>query len=302
MKTASRTPVLEQLEFSGFLRFLAHGAPDPLIRWHTHDSYELHYIIQSSGKLFVGDYIGDFFPGNLVLTSPRLPHNWISTVIPEQGIAQRDMAIQFGHEPLETAAKIIPELREIMALLERARYGIEFFEYSEAAQQAFYQIRDADGANRFALFILLLSALAKSMTYRLLSSAPMQSFEDDASLMQIDSVISHIMENYSTPLSSDMLAAKLNMSPTKFSRFFRKATGNGFTDFVNHIRINKACQLLMDTNLYITTICYDVGFNNVANFNRRFLEIKGATPKEFRTQAEGRFGHTSQHTNSTISS
>ena len=46
----------------------------------------------------------------------------------------------------------------------------------------------------------------------------------------------------------------------------------------------------METDHYITNVCYDVGFNNVANFNRRFLQIKGMTPKEFRKQAAGRFG------------
>ncbi|HNW65503.1 MAG TPA: helix-turn-helix domain-containing protein, partial [Piscinibacter sp.] len=45
-----------------------------------------------------------------------------------------------------------------------------------------------------------------------------------------------------------------------------------------------------ETDRYITNVCYDVGFNNVANFNRRFLQIKGMTPKEFRRQSEARFG------------
>lgn len=290
MKLPSRTPELECCEFSEFLRFLEHGAPNPLIRWHYHDVYELHFIIKSSGKVFVGDYIGEFSPGNLVLTGPRLPHNWISTDVPEEGIPVRDMAIQFDHAPLELAAKYIPEMREIMPLLERAKYGIEFFNISEQVEQDFYRIRDTKDVNRFANFLILLGKLAKNTTYRLLSSAQMQSFDDDTSLAQINTVFTYITENYSDSISADMLSAKLGMSPTKFSRFFRKATGNSFTDFVNRIRINKACQLLMNTDKYVTNICYDVGFNNVANFNRRFLEIKGITPKEFRSQSEGRFG------------
>jgi AraC-like DNA-binding protein len=80
------------------------------------------------------------------------------------------------------------------------------------------------------------------------------------------------------------------MSESGFSRQFRRATGNTFTDFVNRLRVNRACQLLMETDRYVTNICFDVGFGNVANFNRRFLEIKGMTPKEYRRQAEGRFG------------
>jgi AraC-like DNA-binding protein len=83
---------------------------------------------------------------------------------------------------------------------------------------------------------------------------------------------------------------RFRMTESRFSRFFRRATGNTFTDFVNRMRITKACQLLMETDRYVTNICYDVGFNNVANFNRRFLEIKGMTPTDFRRQAEVRFG------------
>ena len=64
------------------------------------------------------------------------------------------------------------------------------------------------------------------------------------------------------------------MSESRFSRFFRRATGNTFTDFVNLSASTRACQLLMETDRQVT-VCYDCGFNNVANFNRRFLEIKG---------------------------
>ncbi len=45
-----------------------------------------------------------------------------------------------------------------------------------------------------------------------------------------------------------------------------------------------------ETDRYVNNICYDVGFNNLANFNRRFLEVKGVTPRQFRKQAEARFG------------
>ena len=77
---------------------------------------------------------------------------------------------------------------------------------------------------------------------------------------------------------------------SRFSSFFRRTPGNNFIDFVNRLRISRACLLLMESNRYITHICYDVGFNNVANLNRRFLEIEGITPSEFRRHASRRFG------------
>jgi len=187
----------------GYVRCLEHGFPNPLVRWHYHEEYELHLILQTRGKVFVGDYIGHFEPGHLVLTGPRLPHNWISVDVGPEGVAKRDMVLQFSDEPLRRASELITDLRDVLPLLERARLG---------------------------------------------------------------------------------------MTESSFSRYFRRATGNSFTDFVNRLRINRACQLLMETDRYITNVCYDVGFNNVANFNRRFLQLKGMTPKEFRRQAEARFG------------
>ncbi len=68
------------------------------------------------------------------------------------------------------------------------------------------------------------------------------------------------------------------------------ATGNNFTDFVNRVRINRACQLLAETHRRIGEIAAETGFNNLANFNRRFLELKGMTPTEFRRQAGERTG------------
>ena len=287
-----RSPQLgyEAPEETGVVRCLSHGFPTPLARWHYHDEYELHLITSTSGKAFVGDWIGQFHPGHLVLAGPRLPHNWVSMDVPEGGVELRDLVIQFPHEPLANAAAVIPELAEVLPLLERARHGIEFFGQGERAQQHWGRVKASRGARRFAAFCDFLADLAACTDYRLLSSVQLQSEDDDVSLDQIDAVVSRITEDLAQPFSAADIAAELGMSESRFSRFFRRATGNTFTDFVNRVRINRACQLLMESDKLITHICYEVGFNNVANFNRRFLEIKGMTPSEFRRQAEVRFG------------
>ncbi|MBS0447494.1 MAG: AraC family transcriptional regulator [Proteobacteria bacterium] len=274
----------------GYVRCLEHGFPNPLVRWHYHEEYELHLIVQTRGKVFVGDYIGHFEPGHLVLTGPRLPHNWISADVPSEGVALRDMVLQFSDEPLRRASELIPDLRDVLPLLERARLGIEFFGISERARTRIDRIKSLHGLKRFAEFLEFLGELADCTDYRLLSSMPLQSFDDDTSLAQISGIVDYITENCTQPFSMAELSKRVGMSESQFSRYFRRATGNTFTDFVNRLRITRACQLLMDTDRYITNVCYDSGFNNVANFNRRFLEIKGMTPKEFRRQGEARFG------------
>ena len=281
----------EAPEDTGWVRCLAHGFPTPLARWHFHDEYELHLIIATSGKAFVGDWIGPFQPGHLVLCGPRLPHNWISLDLPEGGVAIRDLVIQFPHEPIAHAAEMIPELAELMPLLERARHGIEFFGLSERAHAHWLSVKHAHGMQRLAAFCNFLADLARCTDYRLLSNVQMQGEDDDTELEQINVIVDRIAGDLAKPLSAADAAAELGMSESRFSRFFRRATGNTFTDFVNRVRVNRACQLLMETDRLVTHICYEVGFNNVANFNRRFLEIKGVTPTEFRRQADHRFGH-----------
>ena len=257
----------EENEGGSVVRYLEHGIPNPLVRWHYHEEYELHLIVATSGKVFVGDYIGQFQPGHLVLTGPRLPHNWVSNTVDQQ----------------------VP-LRDALPMLDRASHGIEFFGLSALARERFARIKASRGLRRLCEFLEFLSALVQCGDYRLLSSVQLRSNEDDASLARLAGILNHLTENCSQPFSMAELARAAGMSESQFSRYFRRATGNSFTDFVNRLRINKACQLLLETDRYITNICYDSGFNNVANFNRRFLEIKGVTPKRYRQQAHERFG------------
>lgn len=280
----------EAPEEAGLVRCLSHGFPTPLARWHYHDEYELHLIVASSGKAFVGDYIGTFQPGHLVLTGPRLPHNWVSLDLPDGGYPERDLVIQFSHEPLALAASHVRELEELLPLLDRARNGIEFFGLSEQATAYWRKIKLSRGLARFSTFTAFLCELARWPDYKLLSQARLQSMDNDAQLNQIDGIVSRITDNLAEQLTASELAAELDLTESAFSRFFRRATGNTYTDFVNQVRVNRACQLLMESDRLITDICYEVGFNNVANFNRRFLGVKGMTPSEFRKQVDTRFG------------
>ena len=270
------------------VRCLEHGAPNPLIRWHYHEEYELHLIVQTSGKLFVGDYIGQFKPGNLVLTGPRLPHNWVSTDIPDQGVKIRDRVILFPDEPIRQASEFLPEFREVAPLLERARYGVEFADTGTLVAQYMDRIKASTGLTRFGIFLQLLSVLAAREDYQLLSSRQLQSYDSDASLQQISEVVDYLTANYASQFTMSDIARQWKMTESQFSRYFKRVTGNTFTNFVNRLRINRACQMLAESNRYISTICFDVGFNNVSNFNRRFIEIKSITPGQYRRLSQSR--------------
>ncbi|MFK7995817.1 MAG: AraC family transcriptional regulator [Granulosicoccus sp.] len=290
--TSNKVPELEITDGTKrSMRYIEHGFPNPLVRWHYHDDYELHLIVASTGKVFVGDHVGRFSPGHLVLTGPRLPHNWISQTEPGEVIELRDLVIQFRMDLIPRMADMAPELTSILPLLDRARHGVEFLSVdTQWAKSMFQSVRDAEGPRRISLLIDFLNYLSDEHDYALLSTLAIRSRADQASQDKIEEVTQYISENFSREITLGEMAKRVGMNDSAFSRFFAKATGNSFNRFVNRVRISKACELLSDTEIPITEICYQAGFNNIANFNRRFRELKENTPREYRRQSRFRHG------------
>lgn len=285
MTTRPLAPEVEITDQSeSTVRYLEHGTPSDRIHWHVHEDYELHLIVATSGKVFIGDYIGPFNPGQLILTGPRLPHNWVS----HNGSAAelRDMVLHFRPNVVNNAMQAIPELAELKPMLERARSGVEFLGIDlQETQRKMARIRDAKRMEQLSLFLSLMQELVSWRDYRLLSTVQVTSTATENTQRKINAVIEYVMENHSRPLTLSEVSSHVNMSETYFSKFFRQATGHRFVDLVNRVRISRACSLLVETDQYVTTICYTVGFNNVANFNRRFQELKGVTPRGYRKMA-----------------
>jgi AraC-like DNA-binding protein len=288
----ARNPELgyEPVGPGGVVRCIEHGSPTPLERWHCHDEYELQLIVGARGRAFVGDHVGHFEPGHLVLAGPRLPHNWISTDLPPGGLALRSLVLQFHDQPLRDGMKAFRELEELAPLLERARHGVEFFGLGGLVRERFHRIKASRGLERFSEFAGLLGVLARWPDYRLLSAVQLAGFDGDSALGVLNKVVDYVNAHYMDELSLAVASGVAGMSESRFSRCFSKTTGSTFSEFVTRLRVNKACELLMRQDLLVSNACYQAGFNNLANFNRRFLELKGVTPTEFRRQAAQRFG------------
>jgi AraC-like DNA-binding protein len=268
------------------LRFLQHGWPDPLCRWHSHKECEIHLLVTSNGKAFVGDYIGDFGPGSLFLTGPHLPHNWITDAAYSDPVELRDLVIQFDQERIMTMIKAFPEFTSLVSMLERAQSGIEFTGIDAAKVQSMMEAaRDASGTVQIMGFLELLLYMSRHTEKRALSVRKLYHKERSSKQLRITEVVDHVVENYTDDLSVQKAADMAGMSAATFSRNFQTVTGNRFVEFVNRVRIGQACGMLYATEDHVTTICYQVGFQNLANFNRHFLKIKGMTPSSYREMA-----------------
>lgn len=269
------------------IRYLEHGWPSDLCRWHSHAEYELHLIVAGRGKAFVGDYIGEFGAGALFLTGPHLPHNWVTDDLAgTDPIAIRDMLVQFSEESIDGLAAIFPEFREMVPMFDLARSGIQFTGFNPTfARGHFEAIRDTRGAERIVAFLRFLVRINEHAEKKALSVATVVQLEGTNRHARIAQVVDHIVRNFADDLSLDAAAEMAGMSATAFSRNFQKVTGKKFVEFVNRVRIGQACSMLLATDDQVSAICFDVGFQNLANFNRHFLKMKNMTPTEYRETA-----------------
>ena len=262
----------------------SHGYPYHTVRWHFHPEFELHLVAATSGRYFVGDFIGEFEPGNLVLTGPNLPHNWISDVPAGQRVPLRCRIIQFGEGFIAGAVQAFPELEGLSPLLDLSRRGVLFGkETSRGVAPLMEEIMQAHGVRRIELFMMILGLLSRERAKRVLAS---ESYLPDPSGYMsggINQALAYIRENLTQPFHEGDLAAIAGQSTGAFSRAFRRHTGMSLLQYVKRLRINLACQILMsEEQATISQICFEVGFNNLSNFNRQFLAEKGMPPSQFR--------------------
>ncbi len=262
-----------------------HGYPFRTVRWHYHPEFEIHLVVATTGKFYIGDHIGHFEPGQLVMTGPNLPQNWISNV-PEGVIeTRRSRVIQFSEEFIDGALEAIPEMQSFRPLLERSRRGLLFDEKTgKDIEPIFGALIEASGVKRMALFCEIVDRLIAAPEPQILASLSFQLNMATGDDTGINRAIAHLRENLTEHVSEAELAELTGQSTSSFSRSFKRHTGLTLVRYKNQLRIDLACQILLsDPELRVADICFDVGFSNLSNFNRHFLKLKGMSPSQFRS-------------------
>lgn len=105
---------------------------------------------------------------------------------------------------------------------------------------------------------------------------------EDTSGRTIAMVEKYIREHYNEPLSLDMLAEKVYLTPHYLSSMFVQEKGTGINKYIKNVRMERARELLRNTNMKISDICVQVGYANLSYFCRCFRNEFGVTPEQYR--------------------
>jgi len=256
--------------------------------WHRHPEYELMLMLKSKGKRFVGDNISYYREGDLVFIGSNLPHTMYSPAeVMGRKTRHEAILIQFSENFAGLNFNDAPEFQAIYHLFKKSARGLQITGTTrEVVAKKMIKMNSLDGIDRLINLLTILDILGKAdkRHKKTLSSMEFVHNLQPNQQSRIDRVCTYLNQNYKENMKLEDAAAIASMSTTAFCRFFKKSTGKTFVDFVNELRIGHACRLLMESDLTIAEICYDVGFNNVSNFNRRFLECHQTCPKNYRRE------------------
>ena len=252
--------------------------------WHYHAQYELLYISQSVGIRFVGDSVSQFFPGDLVLVGPYLPHLWRNDVsyYKDDTSKVKTIILKFTKDFIGDGTFNNPEFSDINQMLEQSKFGVSFGKgVSENLHNELIGIIELTPAEQSIKLLDMLCRLSMTDDKVLLSSSDMRQYTTKNS-DRLDDVIKYISDNYTGNISLDDVADIACMTTNSFCRFFKKMTNKSFVQFLNEVRIRNASRLLVQEHLPVSEICDVVGYKTITNFNRQFKQIMGTTPIGFR--------------------
>ena len=258
--------------------------------WHFHPEFELVLVTKSSGCRMVGDHIGYFDEGDLVIMGPKIPHVWVNDDKYTKGIAETNadaIVIHFLDDFLGEGFFDVPEMENIKNFLTLSNHGIVINgSAKEKISKLMVEMIDMNGIQRLAALIQIFDVLGSNNEYELLASPGFVQNSDLRCSDRFSKVTEYILRNFNNEISLPEIAGVANMAVTTFCNFFKEQYRVTFIEYLNKVRIGYACKLLYEDKQNIVEIAYECGFNNLANFNRQFKKLKNMTPSEYRRALE----------------
>lgn len=255
--------------------------------WHFHPEYEIVLVTESTGQRFVGEHIKEYRAGDLCLIGPNVPHLYRSHeeyYAPNSELRAKSIVIHFNDNFLGKDFFKIPEMIHIHSLFEKSNRVLDITGYSNKfISNKLMEMFGENPTKRLLSLLEILDNLARSEEYDFLTSG--NSFGTNIKDSdRVNKVFEYVMKNFKEEIRLGEVADLVSMSETSFSRYFKSRTNKNFTDFLSQIRIAHACKLLVEDKMGITEICYESGFNNLSNFNRKFKELMNISPSIYQKE------------------
>lgn len=247
---------------------------------HQHEEIQVSFVLEGEGTLVVGDTVNNFKKDSLIVIGAHLPHVFKTDTTITRNVHMLSLfftASSFGPDFFD-----LDELKALQAFFKRAKRGFQITSKTKNIKALLLQLERASKFNRFLILLQVLKLSAKAPC-NALSDYSYDKKYSDVEGHRMRNVFEYTMNHYHRDIDLDTIAGIANMTKNAFCKYFKKRTNKTYIQFLNELRISKACQqLVAEKDKAIADIAQDVGFNNLSNFNRQFKAIKRSRPSVYR--------------------
>jgi AraC-like DNA-binding protein len=281
MKALSfRIPKTEQTSF----RVQVDDEPYFYDRLHYHPEWQITVILRGTGTLFVGDGINRFQAGDVFAVGSNVPHLLRSDALYYQPASPGVYAISLFFEQNSFGKGFfdIPEMQHIADFLRTTSRGVRVLGNAVAElQELMINIVAENSFQRLQSLLEILNTFAEAPEFEYLSNSSFTEAQKETDGARLNDVLEFTLTHYQRPIQLEEAAQVASLSVPAFCRYFKLRTRKSYIQFLNELRVSAACKLLAEREANISEICYEVGFNNLSNFNRQFKRVTGFTPSAY---------------------
>jgi len=253
---------------------------------HQHDEFQITLIQESTGNVIAGNCINEFRPGDIFVLGAKLPHafrNDPNYYKPENNLRARALSVYFEWKSLGSGFMELPETKSLVEYKQKAERGIFYpGNLNQDIARNLEKLATLNELDRLILLLTVLNQLSNAANKQTLATEGTYSTMNETDEKRLDAVYRFTLNEFHRPIRLQEVAKVANMTINSFCRYFKTRTRKSYLDFLTEYRIGHSCKLLQQEEYGISEICYRVGFGNLSNFNRKFKELNGCTPKEYR--------------------
>jgi AraC-like DNA-binding protein len=254
---------------------------------HSHPELQLTFIVEGYGKRIVGNKIERFESGDMVLVGSNVPHIWFSDPAfyrKDTGLQSKVIIAYFHPKIFFQIFDCLKEFDSIREMIDQASKGIRVLgETKNIIAEKLKVLINKQGFDKVEGLLQIMNLISVSEEKSFIADTMDEINHSYSSYPdKLTEVINFINDNLHEPISLRQAAGIACMTETSFCRFFKRRTKKSFSQYLNALRINRACEILRQTNKAITDVACICGFNSVSHFSRVFKEHTGVNPFHYR--------------------
>lgn len=251
---------------------------------HRHREVQIEWVVKGTGILIAGNYMQRFESGDVYVIGANQPHLFKSDDVYFQGEEDKrihSISIFFNHGRLSENLLRLPEMTGIRKFIDGLHNGMQLPE-SDVIKNTITEVVASRESLRVASFICLLHQISTVRNIKPLATNNSEQLISEAEGMRMDQIFQYLVTNYKRHISLTEISEIASLTPHAFCRYFKKHTDKTFVGFLNELRVNEACKMIVSGKFdSFSDVSYKTGFDNVTNFNRVFKKTIGRSPREY---------------------